>query len=35
MLDPAKRIYVKDAMKHPYFDDINRDEIIKYFPPAQ
>jgi len=34
-LDPAKRIYVKEAMKHPYFDDLNREDIVKYFPVGQ
>ena len=34
-LDPAKRIYVKEAMRHPYFDDLNKDDLIKYFPTGQ
>lgn len=34
-LDPAKRIYVKEAMKHPFFDDLNREDLIKYFPVGQ
>jgi len=33
-LDPAKRIYVKEAMRHPYFDDLLREDLVKYFPPA-
>ncbi|CAD8046748.1 unnamed protein product [Paramecium primaurelia] len=34
-LDPAKRIYVKEAMKHPFFDDLNKEDLVKYFPPGQ
>ncbi|CAK92511.1 unnamed protein product (macronuclear) [Paramecium tetraurelia] len=34
-LDPAKRIYVKEAMKHPFFDDLNKEDLAKYFPPGQ
>lgn len=34
-LDPAKRIYVKEALKHPYFDDLNREDLQRYFPPGQ
>jgi cyclin-dependent kinase 2 len=34
-LDPAKRIYVKEAIKHPFFDDLNREDLVKYFPVGQ
>jgi cyclin-dependent kinase 2 len=33
-LDPAKRIYVKEAMKHPFFDDLSKEDLVKYFPPG-
>lgn len=29
-LDPAKRISVKEALKHPYFDDLSREDVQKY-----
>lgn len=35
VLDPAKRIYVKEALKHPFFEDLNKDELTKYYPTSQ
>lgn len=29
-LDPIKRISMKEALKHPYFDDITDADIKKY-----
>ncbi|EAS00630.2 cyclin-dependent kinase-like Serine/Threonine kinase family protein (macronuclear) [Tetrahymena thermophila SB210] len=31
-LDPAKRISVKDALRHPYFEDLSREDIAKFEP---
>ena len=31
-LDPARRIYAKNALKHPYFDDLKPEDIIKFQP---
>ena len=31
-LDPAMRISVKDALRHPYFDELSRQDIAKYEP---
>lgn len=32
--DPAKRISMKEALKHPYFDDLNKEAIDKLENPA-
>jgi cyclin-dependent kinase len=32
--DPAKRISAKDALNHPYFDDLDKDEVDKLENPA-
>lgn len=29
-LDPSKRISVKEALKHPYFEDLKAEDIAKY-----
>jgi serine/threonine protein kinase len=29
-LDPARRISMKEALKHPYFSDISPEDIAKY-----
>ena len=29
-LDPARRISMKEALKHPYFSDLTGEEISKY-----
>lgn len=29
-LDPAKRISMKQALKHPYFSDLRQEDIDKY-----
>jgi cyclin-dependent kinase 2 len=29
-LDPARRISMKEALKHPYFSDLLPEDIIKY-----
>ena len=29
-LDPARRISMKEALKHPYFNDLTAEEISKY-----
>lgn len=29
-LDPARRISMKEALKHPYFSDIRQEDIDKY-----
>ena len=30
-LDPAKRISMKQALKHPYFSDLRQEDIDKYY----
>ena len=32
--DPAKRISAKDALNHPYFDDLDKDAVDKLENPA-
>ena len=29
-LDPARRISMKEALKHPYFNDVRQEDIDKY-----
>ena len=29
-LDPAKRISMKEALKHPYFNDLHAEDVAKY-----
>jgi len=32
-LDPIKRISVKDALRHPYFNDLKKEDVEKYVVP--
>ena len=29
-LDPIKRISVKDALRHPYFNDLSKEDIERF-----